>query len=341
MNRFSIVRLPTLKATAARVSEAAKGGPSRVLRAGGIDLIDHMKEGLLAPDELVELHAIGGDEGRALRGIELHDDGRTSVGALVTLGMLAELPGMLPEGLRALAQAAGHAATPGIRNAATVGGNLLQRPRCWYYRHADLVCLKKGGDMCLAQTGDHRYHAILGGGPSWIVHPSSLGSPLVALDAVACVRQTDGKLRDVPIERLFVGPTVDPTREHDLGPGEILLAVRLPAPAAGQRSAYGAVKEKQSHDWPLAEASVRLRVHDGRLRDVRVALGHVAPVPWRAKQAEAALEGQAPTAELFESAALAATEPAKPLPGNAYKVPLVQGLLREVLHQAAGIPLPE
>lgn len=336
MNRFSIVRLPTLQAAGQRVSEAE----GRTLRAGGIDLIDHMKEGLLAPDELVELHAVGGDEGRALRSFELRDDGSLRIGALVTLGELADLP-VMPVQHQALALAAGHAATPGIRNAATVGGNLLQRPRCWYYRHADLVCLKKGGDMCLAQTGDHRYHAILGGGPSYIVHPSSLGSPLVALDARVEVLQVDGKLRDFPIEGLFVGPTVDPMREHDLQPGEILLSVRLPAAAPEQRSAYAFAKEKQSQDWPLAEASVRLRIEGGTLRDVRVGLGHVAPVPWRATHAEAVLEGQAPSAELFARAAKAATSPAKPLPGNAYKVPLVQGLLREALHQAAAIPLPE
>jgi xanthine dehydrogenase YagS FAD-binding subunit len=336
MNRFTIVRLPTLAATAERVS-AAEG---RVLRAGGIDLIDHMKEGLSAPEELVELHAVGGEEGRTLRGVEILRDGSMNMGALVTLGMLADLP-VLPEAYRALAQAAGHAATPGIRNAATVGGNLLQRPRCWYYRHVDLVCLKKGGDMCLAQTGDHRYHAILGGGPSYIVHPSSLASPLVALDARVQVRELDGKTRELPIEALFVGPTVDPLREHDLQPGEILLRIELPAPGPEQRSAYAVAKEKQSQDWPLAEASVRLRIEGGKLCDVRVALGHVAPVPWRAKEAEAVLEGQAPTALLFARAAEAATGPAKPLPGNAYKVPLVQGLLREALHEAAAIPLPE
>jgi xanthine dehydrogenase YagS FAD-binding subunit len=336
MNRFSIVRLPTLEAAAARVA----GGDGRVLRAGGIDLIDHMKEGLVAPDELVELHAVGGDEGRLLRGVETEGDGSLRVGALVTLAQLADAS-TLPAGLRALGQAAGQAATPGIRNAATVGGNLLQRPRCWYYRHVDLVCLKKGGDMCLAQTGDHRYHAILGGGPSYIVHASSLASALCALDARVQVLSPGNKARELPIEQLFVGPTVDPTREHVLQPGEILLAVHLPAPAAGQRSAYAAVQEKQSQDWPLAEASVRLRIDGGRLRDVRVGLGHVAPVPWRAREAEAVLEGQAPTAELFARAAEAATSPAKPLPGNAYKVPLVQGLLREVLHDAAGVPLPE
>lgn len=335
MNRFSIIRLPTLNDASTRVGTS----PSAVLRAGGIDLLDHMKEGLQAPDELIELHAIGGDEGRALRGIETEADGRLRVGALVTLGQLSGFDA-LPPAHRALAQAAGHAATPAIRNAATVGGNLLQRPRCWYYRHADLVCLKKGGDMCFAQTGDHRYHAILGGGPSYIVHPSSLGSPLVALDAEVQVRGVDGSTRVVPIEQLFVGPTVDPMREHDLAPGEILLAVRLPAPAPEQRSAYVAAKEKQSHDWPLAEASVRLRLEGGTLRDVRVGLGHVAPVPWRAKEAEAELEGQAPSPERFARAAEAATGPAKPLPGNAYKVPLAQGLLREALHLAAGIPLP-
>jgi len=336
MNRFSIVRLPTLQGTSTRVAE----DPRRVIRAGGVDLIDRMKEGLDAPDELVELHAVGGDEGRALRGIETGDDGRRRIGALVTLAQLADAE-VLPAGYRAVVEAAGHAANPGIRNAATVGGNLLQRPRCWYYRHVDLVCLKKGGDMCFAQTGDHRYHAILGGGPSFIVHPSSLGSPLVALGAEIEVRQIDGHTRMLPVEDLFVGPTVDPMREHDLGPGEILLAVHLPAAPPQQASAYASAKEKQSQDWPLAEASVRLSVRDGALHDVRVALGHVAPVPWRSPEAEAVLEGQAPSAALFERAAVAATAPARPLPRNAYKVPLVQGLLRQALHHAAGVPLPE
>ncbi len=337
MNRFSIVRLPTLQDTSARVLSEPD---TRVLRAGGIDLIDRMKEGLDAPDELVELHAIGGDEGRMLRGMAVQTDGRMQIGALITLAQLADGSG-LEAPYQALIEAAGHAATPGIRNAATVGGNLLQRPRCWYYRHVDLVCLKKGGDMCFAQTGEHRYHAILGGGPSYIVHPSSLGSPLLALDAEVETAAPDGSRRTLPIDELFVGPTVDPTREHDLAAGEILLAVRLPTAQFGQRSAYAVAKEKQSQDWPLAEASVRLGTKDGALHDVRVALGHVAPVPWRSKEAEAVLEGQTPSAALFERAAEAATKPARPLPGNGYKVPLVQGLIREALHQAAGIPLPE
>lgn len=337
MNRFSIVRLPTLRATSERVTAQSD---TRVIRAGGIDLLDRMKEGLDAPDELVELHSIGGDEGRAMRGIEVTEAGGLRVGALVTLAQLCSFDA-LPAAFTALTSAASIAATPGIRNAATVGGNLLQRPRCWYYRHADLVCLKKGGDMCLALTGDHRYHAIFGGGPSYIVHPSSLGSPLVALDAEVEVWSPGGATRMLPIDKLFVKPTVDPTREHDLAAGEILIAVHVPPAGQKQRSAYATAKEKQSQDWPLAEASVRLRIDGGTLRDVRVGLGHVAPVPWRSAEAEKVLEGQAPSTELFATAAEAATAAAKPLDGNAYKVPLVAGLLREALHEAAEIPLPQ
>jgi xanthine dehydrogenase YagS FAD-binding subunit len=335
MNRFSIVRLATLQETAARVAAAPD---TRVIRAGGIDLLDRMKEGLDAPAELVELQSIAGDDGRRLRGVA-PEAGAWRIGALVTLGQLEAMT-ELPAGYRALQTAAGEAATPGIRNAATVGGNLLQRPRCWYFRHVDMVCLKKGGDMCFAQTGDHRYHAILGAGPSWIVHPSSLASPLLALDAEVEIGGGKASPRTMPIADLFAPPTVDPEREHTLAPGEVLLSVRLPAPVADQRSAYATAKEKQSQDWPLAEATVRLAIRDGKMRDVRVALGHVAPIPWRATEAEAALEGKVASATLFEEAARAATAGAKPLSGNAYKVPLTQGLIRQALHDATGIALP-
>lgn len=335
MNRFTLVRLPTLAQAQERV---AKDPARRVIRAGGIDLLDRMKEGLDEPDELIELHAVAGEEAKQMRGIQATSDGGWRVGALVTLAQIADFED-LPSSYAALRQAAGSAATPGIRSAATLGGNLLQRPRCWYYRHADLMCLKKGGTECLAVTGDNRYHAILGGGPSFIVHPSSLASAMVALDAVAHV-WSDGEVQSVTVADLFIPPTVDPQREHSLGAGAILLSVELPAPAPGQRSAYGAVKEKQSHDWPLVEAAVRCTVQDSKMTDVRVGLGHVAPVPWRSTDAEAVLEGQAPADAKFVQAARAATAKASPLEHNAYKVPMVQGLMREVLHRATGLPLP-
>lgn len=336
MNRFRLVRLPTL----AQVHTRTAADPQqRLIRAGGIDLLDRMKEGLDEPSELVELRAVGGAQGQRMRGLVGDDAKGFSIGALVTLAQLASFE-ELPGAYQALQHAAGSAATPGIRNTATAGGNLLQRPRCWYYRHADLVCLKKGGYECLALTGDHRYNAIIAGGPSFIVHPSSLACALVALDATVSVAGADGE-RSVPIEQLFAPPTVDPKREHTLRPGEVLMSIELPPPQAGQRSAYRFAKEKQSHDWPLGEASVRCSVSDGRLTQVRVALGHVAPIPWRSQAAEAVLEGKAPSTELFAAAATAALAEAKPLERNGYKVPLVKGLLRQALHDATGVALPE
>jgi xanthine dehydrogenase YagS FAD-binding subunit len=335
MNRFTLVRLPTLAAASAR---AAKAPHTHTLRAGGIDIIDQLKEGLEAPDELIELRAIAGDEGTRLAALT-DDAGVWTIGTLVTLAQLAAWSDF-GRAFAALREAASSAATPSIRNAATIGGNLLQRPRCWYYRHVDLVCLKKGGAQCYALTGDNRYHAILGGGPSFIVHPSTIAVALTALDAQVHVFGGKGA-RTMPIADLFALPTVDARREHTLRPGEIVTAIELPAAGTDQRSAYAAAKEKQSHDWPLGEAAVRCSVRVGKLADVRVALGHVAPIPWRARAAEKVLEGQAPGADLFERAADAALEGAKALDHNGYKIPLVKGLVREALHRATDIALPE
>lgn len=338
MNRFTLVRLPTLQAASERV---AKAPATRRFRAGGIDIIDHLKERLDAPDELVELRAIAGEVGDTMRRIDA-TDGAWTIGALVTLAQLGDFED-LGGAFTGIREAAGSAATPGIRNAATVGGNLLQRPRCWYYRHVDLECLKKGGSQCFAITGDNRYHAILGGGPSYIVHASTLAVALVAHDAKVRIAAASGE-RTIGIGELFALPTVDPEREHTLKAGEIIVAIELPKAGgprpgeeADQRSAYSATKEKASHDWPLGEAAVRLTLAGGKLTNVRVALGHVAPIPWRAKEAEKLLEGQAPSADLFEKAGDAAVAAAKPLDHNGYKIPLVAGLVRDALHRATGL----
>ncbi|MCA9713820.1 MAG: FAD binding domain-containing protein [Myxococcales bacterium] len=331
MKPFSLIRPASLDEARAAVTAA----PEHVLRAGGVDLIDQMKEGLARPSALVELRTVS--DAPALRELARDGDGAWSLGALVTLAQLAAASEFGAE-LAALREAAGSAATPSIRSMATLGGNLLQRPRCWYYRHAELVCLKKGGSHCLAINGDHRYHAILGGGPSWIVHPSTLASALLALDAR--VELAGAEARALPIAELFVGPKEDATREHRLAPGEILTRVTIPAAAPGQRSAYEAVKEKQSHDWPLAEVAVNVTVESGTIKAARVALGHVAPIPWRAEAAEAALVGQQPSAALIERAAAAATEGAKPLKRNAYKIPLTRGLVRATLHRALEVASP-
>lgn len=352
MQPFALIRPNKLDAAQ---KLAAQQPDTRALRAGGIDLLDRMKEGLDEPELLIELRDV------LTRGARVADHEpllpatdkslhwpdaprRAEIGALTTLAELAEAS--LP-GADALVQAAGQAATPGIRNTATVGGNLLQRPRCWYFRNRDLVCLKKGGDTCLALLGDNRYHAILGGGPSFIVHPSSLATALTALDATVEIHhlpngddeQLDYELRE--LGKLFVTPKEDPTREHALLPGDVLTSVWIPL-LDDMRSAYQAVREKQSHDWPLAEAAVRMCIGaDGKMHSVRVALGHVAPIPWNCPAAAELLEGQTPDAALFAKAADAALSGAKPLDGNAYKVPMSRGLLREVLHRASGLALPE
>ncbi len=335
MQAFALIRPHTLAAARARVQEAPQ---ERLLRAGGVDLLDRIKEGLDAPLELIELATLRDEAGARMKLLQRGSGGGWELGALVTLAQLAARD-ELGAGYQALREAAGSAATPGIRNLATLGGNLLQRPRCWYFRHAELVCLKKGGTACFAITGENKYHAILGGGPSFIVHPSTLASALLAFDAT--VEISGEAERTIPISELFVGPKVDPKREHSLAPGEVLVRVVLPPADAKRRSAYAVVKEKQSHDWPLAEAVVSLSLEAGVMKSVRVVLGHVAPVPWRSAEAEAALEGQKPDAALFARAAAAALAPARPLKHNAYKIPLTQGLLREALHRAADVPLPE
>lgn len=355
MRPFALIRPESL--TQARDLVVAKP-EARSFRAGGIDLMDRMKEGLEEPELLVELRSVrpptvvtesegatpATSDGVVPESVMAGPQWRFD--ASVTLAELAASEELRAH-VNALVEAASQAATPGIRNTATLGGNLLQRPRCWYYRNRELVCLKKGGDMCLAIAGDNRYHAILGGGPSFIVHPSSLATALVALGATVSTfrgapsQQSISPGRLMPIEALFAGPKADPTREHVLEDGEILEAVFVPKASPELRSAYGAVREKQSHDWPLVEAAVRMRVDAGVMKDVRVALGHVAPVPWLSPEAAELLEGQAPDAELFARAAEAAVAKARPLEGNGYKVPMSKGLLREVLHRASGLALPE
>jgi xanthine dehydrogenase YagS FAD-binding subunit len=339
MKRFALTRLPVL----ADASKANATSPAtHLLRAGGIDLLDRLKEGLDAPTHLVELRALADEYSVRMKGINPLEGGGVSIGALTTLAQVAEATeAEMPGAFAALQQSAGAAANPGIRNAATVGGNLLQRPRCWYYRDKEIQCLKKGGTRCYAIDGENRYHAVLGGGPAYIVHPSSLGSPLQALNATVVIAAADGKEHEMPLADLFHLPTTDPQTEHTLAPGEVLLEVRLPAPAAAQRSSYQVAKERAVYDWPLAEVSVSLTLEGGLMKDVRVALGHVAPIPWDASNAARLLEGKKPDEALFAQAAKTAFSKAMPLRDNAYKVRLGGGLLRKALHQATSLPLPE
>jgi xanthine dehydrogenase YagS FAD-binding subunit len=298
-----------------------------MIKAGGIDLMDRLKEGLDAPSRLVNIRTIAG-----LDQITESPDG-LRLGPLVTLARLDEHKAVRAR-YRALADAAGHAATPQIRNVATVGGNLLQRPRCWYFRNEQFHCLKKGGRRCYAQEGENEYHAIFANQICAIVHPSAAATALMALAASLEITGKQGK-RTAAVQDFFVRPDHDITREHSLGAGEILTAIHLPAPEAGMTSAYSKLGEKESFDWPLAEVAVSLTREGGKVRRAAVVLGAAAPVPWRSEAAEKALLGHAVNEDVARAAARAALQDATPMSGNAYKVPIFETLIRRTILEAA------
>jgi xanthine dehydrogenase YagS FAD-binding subunit len=297
--------------------------PGAIFKAGGIDVLDHLKEHLLEPPRLVDLKSLPG-----LREIAPQPDGSLKIGPLATLAEVAAHPG-LRQTHRALAQACAEAASPQIRNVATIGGNLLQRPRCWYYRQESYKCLKKGGDVCYAVGGENRYHGIFGGGPSYAVHPSNAAVPLVAFGAQLVLEGEKGP-RTVAIGDFFVPPTKDPERENQIQPGEVLTEIRVPA-ATGWRSVYDDARERAAFDWPLVSAATAVRLEAGVVKEARIVLGAVGPVPWRSARAEQALVGKALDAAAAEAAASAATVGAAPLSENGYKVGLLKTLVRRTL----------
>jgi xanthine dehydrogenase YagS FAD-binding subunit len=321
MKPFALIHAKTLS-EAARESVPADSE----LKAGGVDLLDRMKEGLDSPKTLVSLSRVPG-----LDGIETGPP--ATVGAMATLAKIAAHPG-LRKHYPALADAAAGAATPQIRNMATLGGNLCQRPRCWYYRLEEFDCRKKGGGECFAIQGENRFHAIFDTDLTCCcVPPSATGTALVTYGATLDVVSPKGR-RTLPIEEFFYRPTDDATRENTLRPGDVIQAVRLPVQPAGSRSVYRKLKEKESFDWPIVETCVRLSIAGGTVRDARIVFGSVAPTPHRAKAAEAALVGAAPSDALARKAAEAAVADAKPLSQAAYKVRLARVELERALKQA-------
>ena len=232
-------------------------------------------------------------------------------------------------GYPALAEAATAVASPQLRNQGTIGGNLCQKPRCWYYRgHFD--CLRKGGDLCFAYEGENQYHCIFGGDLCYIVHPSDTAPALAALGAVCRVSGPTSS-RSVAVESFHVPPTEDPQRETVLGPDEILTEIVLPAPARGLRSSYRKVRTRGAWDFALAGVALAIVFDGDRVRSARVFLSGAAPVPWRSKAAEEAIIGTTLETATIEKAAAATVEGAEPLEHNSYKVALFEGLMKEQL----------
>jgi xanthine dehydrogenase YagS FAD-binding subunit len=230
-----------------------------------------------------------------------------------------------------LKQAAEKAATPQIRNAATVGGNLAQRPRCWYFRSPAFLCRKKGGETCYSQNGDNRYHAVFDHDECAIVHPSNLAPALLALDAKVVTNA-----RTLPVAELFALPTVDVARENVLAPGELIREVVIPPGRTG--GAYRDARERGSFDWALVSAAAYVELERGVVKAARLAMGGVSPVPRRAAEAEAALVGRQLTAASAQKAAEAALAPATAMTHNGYKIPLARTILRRAILAAAGLP---
>ncbi|MDQ2800238.1 MAG: xanthine dehydrogenase family protein subunit M [Armatimonadota bacterium] len=323
MKAFDLIH-PATVAEATRL--LAQGGGLDSIRpmGGGQDLLGTMKDYILTPATVVDLKRIPNLNKITASAKGLH------IGALVTITEVEEHPDIRAH-YPVLAEAAQSIATIQIRNVGTVGGNLCQRPRCWYYRNEHIVCLKKGGTKCYAapDSAENKYNAILGGGPSYIVHPSDLAPALLCLNAVLTIAGPNGKTRQLPLAEFFTLPSqADVTHENVLKPGELVTEIFVPASPLTARSTYLKFREKNSLDWALSSVAMALETEGGVVKQARIVLGGVAPIPWHAQAAEAALHGKPLNDATIRAAALAATEGAKPLAQNGYKVPLTQTMVR-------------
>ena len=322
LSQFSYQRAASIKEAVA----AASRPDSRIL-AGGTDLLGCLRDKVLQADRLVRLNGLA-----ALKGIRPRPGGGLRIGALTTLTEVAEHRQIL-DSYPVLAQAAASVGSPQLRNQGTLGGNLCQRPRCWYFR-GDFKCRRKGGETCFAEAGDSHFHCIFGGGGCYIVRPSDTAPALVALDAKASVTGRRGT-RLVPLSSFFLLPADSLEKENVLQPGEIVTEILLDLPQPGTRSAYRKVRERAAFDFALAGVAIVLAMTGGAVSAARIVLSGVAPIPWRSAEAEKAIVGKPLDASAAVSAATAAVKDASPLSDNGYKVPLVGGILEETLTSLA------
>src|SRR3989441_10642079 len=300
--------------------------------AGGQDLLTTMKEYITRPVRVVNLKSI-----RGLDKIESDGKGGLRIGALVTLSQLEESL-LLRRSFPGLAEAAHSVGTPQIRHLGTVGGNLCQRPRCWYFRLEEVVCLKKGGSECYAATGENKYHAIFGGGPSYIVHPSDLAPMLLALGASVSV-VGPGSKRTIALDKFFTLPADgNLRRENVLRNDEIITEVRVPASKFAANSTYLKFKERDSMDFAMSAVAAAVAIGPNKtISEARLVLGGVAPVPWRVTKAEGYLIGKTLNADVLATVSQTALEGAEPLAKNKYKVPLTQTLVHRALAKVGGV----
>lgn len=304
-------------------------GENAAILAGGTDLLALMKDYVVTPQRLVNIKGI-----ESLRGISYHAGNGLRIGTLMTIAELAEAKEELAA-YPALLEAANEAASPQIRNMATIGGNLCQRPRCWYFRNGMGLYAKAPNGKAMVVEGDNRYAAILGNnGPAYFVSPSTIAPVLIAYNAkirLYSAKNPGSGVRELPLEKFFVNPQSENELEHDLKPGEMVTEIIVPPPAQNLKVASYEVRQKAAFDWPLATATVALEMNGNTVRRARVVMGQVAPVPWVSPEAAQMLTGKSVTPEAAAAAANAALAQAKPLSHNKYKITLAKVAVRRAI----------
>ena len=320
MNNFGYIQPKTLKD-----ASKALGTDWQVALpfAGGTDLLGMMKDGIESPAKLVNLKSIPG-----LNEINYTPGKGLSIGALTTITEVAEHP-LINKKYKVLAEAAKEVASPQLRNVGTIGGNICQRPRCWYFR-GEFPCLRKGGDLCYAVDGRNKFHCVIGGGPCFIVHPSDIAVALTALNAELVIF-SGKKSRTISINDFFVLPDSNVERENILQPGEIVTEIRIPDLPANSISGYLKMRERGAWDFALVSVAAVVQKNGDSFSAGSVALGGVAPIPWREKEISSQIAGLKISAKNIELLSKKALGKAEPLDNNAYKIPLAQNMIKKLL----------
>ncbi len=317
MKEFKIAQPRSLDQVTALLSKAKTGYS---LMAGGTDLLDEIKNKIIAPEIVIDLQSIP-----ELSTIKM-DKNHVTIGAMTKVADLAENP-IIRKNFPGLVEAALSLASPQLRNVGTAGGNLCQRPRCWYYRDPDTICRKKGGSRCYALRGRNRYHAIFGGGICYIVHPSDLAPALISLDADVVISGPTGKKNIMKLEDFFTLPQDNVRKENVLEAHQLLSEIRIPLPKNGTKSTYHKFKERGTWDFAVVSAAINGVISGGVFKDIKIICGGLAPIPWRLKKAEDFIKGKKLTEEVIRQGAGQALTDARTLEENAYKKDLVEAVL--------------
>jgi xanthine dehydrogenase YagS FAD-binding subunit len=318
MNNFKIAQPHTVDQVTSMTSEQ-----NYYLMAGGTDLLDEIKNNVVEPEVIIDLNSIPD-----LAYIKSTDKG-LHIGALTKVSELADNL-QITKDYPVVHEAALSLATPQLRNVGTVGGNICQRPRCWYYRDPQVKCRKKGGSRCYAFKGKNRYHAIFGGGLCYIVHPSDLAPALISLDSEVTISTKKGD-KSIPLVEFYALPRANVHRENILKSNEIVKEILIPPPKKGAKSTYFKLKERGTWDFAIVSVAVNGIISGGAFKDIKIVMGGVAPIPWRLEKAEKLIIGKKVTEKIVRDATKNAMADAKPLAENAYKKDLAEVIVASTI----------